>query len=552
MEWLLSLFAEQSVIQAIVLVSLLAAIGIGLGKVKIFGVSLGVTFVFFAGIVARSMGAEINPVMLSYAESFGLILFVYALGLQVGPGFFSSLRRGGLKLNILAVGVVLIGSAMTYLFHIIYDVSLADMLGVLSGSVTNTPALGAAQQTLRQLKMGEDNMAMACAVAYPFGVVGVILALSLLKRVFRGRIAVDDNNKNGYKTYISSFEVHNPGIFDRTVKDIASLSSKRFVISRLWRDGKVTIPTSETSILEGDHLLIISSESDVKSLTMLFGEQENIDWNKDSIDWNAIDNQLISCRILVTRSEINGKKLGALRLRNHYGINITRVYRAGMELMPTSELTLQLGDRLTIVGESAAIANVENVLGNKVKRLKEPNLIAVFIGIVIGLILGSIPFSFPGIDLPVKLGIAGGPIIVGILIGAFGPRLHVITYTTQSANLMLRGLGLSIYLACLGLDAGKGFFTTVFTPQGVFWLLTGVSITLIPIVVMAFVSVKILKLDYATTSGMLCGSMCNPMALGYANGVMSNDSPSVSYATVYPLTMFLRVIIAQLMLMLFI
>ncbi len=550
MDWLIDLFSQQTVIQAVIVICLLSAVGVALGQIKIFGVSLGVTFVFFAGILARHAGLKIDPVMLGYAETFGLVLFVYALGLQVGPGFFSSLRKGGIRLNMLALGVVLIGTLMTLLFHYFCGVSLPDMVGILSGAVTNTPALGAAQQTLRQAAVGEEGMAMACAVAYPLGVVGVILALVLLRGLYRGEaVQTTRSGRPAYKTYITSFEVRNPGIFNRTVQEIAALSSKKFVISRLWRNGKVTIPTSDTVVLENDHLLIISSEADVGALTMLFGEQENIDWNKDNIDWNAIDNQLISARILVTRPEVNGKKLGTLRLRNHYGINITRVYRAGMELMPSSELMLQVGDRLTIVGEAASVSNVEKVLGNKVTRLKEPNLVAVFIGIVLGLILGSIPLSIPGVQFPVCLGIAGGPIIMGILMGAFGPRWHMVTYTTQSANLMLRGLGLSIYLSCLGLDAGEHFFETVFRPEGAVWLLLGFCITMVPVLIMAFVSVRFFKLDYGTVAGMLCGSMSNPMALGYANTVTGTDVSSVSYATVYPLTMFLRVIIAQLLML---
>ena len=308
---------------------------------------------------------------------------------------------------------------------------------------------------------------------------------------------------------------------------------------------------SDTVLQEGDRLLVITSETEVGTLAMLFGEQEHVDWNKDDIDWNAIDSQLISQRILVTRSEINGKKLGSLRLRNHFGINITRIYRAGVELLATPELVLQLGDKLTVVGEANAIANVEKVLGNKVMSLKEPNLVAVFVGIVLGLAVGAIPFSIPGVSFPVRLGIAGGPIIVGILMGAFGPRLHMITYTTRSANLMLRALGLSMYLACLGLDAGVHFFETVFRAEGLLWLGLGFAITIVPVLIVAFIALKIMKVDFGSVSGMLCGSMSNPMALNYANMIVMGDNPSVAYATVYPLTMFIRVIIAQLILILF-
>lgn len=552
MEWLNSLFIEQTALQAVVIISLISAIGLGLGKIHIMGVSLGVTVVFFSGILAGHFGLSVDPQMLNYAESFGLILFVYALGLQVGPGFFSSFRKGGVELNMLALGVVLLGTAMTVVFHTMTGVSLPDMVGILCGATTNTPALGAAQQTLKQMGMDSNSPALSCAVSYPLGVIGVILGIIFVRKLFVKKSDLeikekDDNNK----TYIAAFQVHNPGIFDKSIKDIAHISHHKFIISRLWRDGNVSIPTSEKVLKEGDRLLVITSEKDALALTVLFGEQENTDWNKEDIDWNAIDSQLVSQRIVVTRSEINGKKLGSLRLRNHYGINISRVYRSGVQLLATPELTLQMGDRLTVVGEAAAIHNVEKVLGNAVKSLKEPNLITIFIGIILGLALGAIPISFPGISAPVKLGLAGGPIVVGILIGTFGPRLHMVTYTTRSANLMLRALGLSMYLACLGLDAGKHFFETVFRPEGLLWIGLGFAITLIPVLIMAIIAFKIMKVDFGSVSGMICGSMANPMALTYVNDTIPGDNPSVSYATVYPLCMFLRVIIAQVILMFF-
>lgn len=552
MEWLNSLFIEHTVIQAVVVVSLISAIGLLLGRISILGVSLGVTFVFFAGILAGHCGLSIDPYMLNYAESFGLIIFVYALGLQVGPGFFGSFRRGGIKLNLLAAAVILIGTAITLIFHIVTGVSLPDMVGILCGAVTNTPALGAAQQTLKQMNISSTDPALGCAVTYPLGVIGVILALVMIRKLFpvrTGQNLVNDGKSR--QTYIAGFQVCNPGIFGKNVKDIAHLSALHFVISRLWRDGKVTIPTSETILQQNDRLLVITTEADVESLTMFFGEQENVDWNKEDIDWNAIDSQLISQRIVITRSEINGKRLGSLRLRNHYGINITRIYRAGVQLLPTSELVLQMGDKLTVVGEAVAISNVEKVLGNRVVSLKEPNLIAVFIGVVLGLALGAIPFVIPGISYPVKLGLAGGPIIMGILMGAFGPRLHMITYTTRSANLMLRGLGLSMYLACLGLDAGAHFFETVFRPEGILWIGMGFAITFVPVVLVAVCALKLMKIDFGSLAGMLCGGMANPMALNYVNATVDGDNPAVAYATVYPLSMFVRVIIAQLILMLF-
>lgn len=552
MEWLNTLFLDHSALQAVIILSLISAIGLGLGKIHVMGISLGVTFVFFAGIMAGHLGLSIDPQMLNYAESFGLVIFVYSLGLQVGPGFFSSFRKGGMQLNMLSLLLIALGTILTITFHLVTGVSLSDMVGILCGATTNTPALGAAQQTLQQMGLPSSSPALSCAVTYPLGVLGVIIAVLLIRKLFVKKEELIDNEKDSSnKTYIAEFQVFNPGIFGKSIKDIAHFTSMKFVISRLWRDGKVTIPTSEKVLAKGDHLLVVTSEKDVEALTMLFGEQEKKDWNKEDIDWNAIDSQLVSQRIVVTRPEINGKKLGSLRLRNNYGINISRVHRAGVQLLATSELILQMGDRLTVVGEAAAIQNVEKVLGNAVKSLKEPNLVAVFIGIILGLALGAIPFTIPGISAPVKLGLAGGPIIVGILIGTFGPRLHMITYTTLSANLMLRGLGLSMYLACLGLDAGAHFFETVVRPEGVLWIGLGFVITFVPVVITGLIALKVLKVDFGSVSGMLCGSMANPMALNYVNDTIQGDNPSVSYATVYPLSMFLRVIIAQIILMFF-
>ncbi len=552
MEWLNTLFLDHSALQAVVILSLISAIGLGLGKIHVMGISLGVTFVFFTGILAGHLGLSIDPMMLNYAESFGLVIFVYSLGLQVGPGFFGSFRKEGIQLNSLSLILIALGTIFTIVCHYTTGVSLPDMVGILCGATTNTPALGAAQQTLQQMGLPSSAPALSCAVTYPLGVVGVIIAILLIRKIFvRKEDLVDHDKENTNKTYIAEFQVFNPGIYGKSIKDIAHLSSMKFVISRLWRDGKVTIPTSEKHLEKGDKLLVVTSEKDVEALTVLFGEQESTDWNKEDIDWNAIDSQLISQRIVVTRPEINGKKLGSLRLRNHYGINISRVYRAGVQLLATSELVLQMGDRLTVVGEAAAIQNVEKVLGNAVKSLKEPNLVAVFIGIILGLALGSIPFALPGISAPVKLGLAGGPIVVGILIGTFGPRLHMVTYTTLSANLMLRGLGLAMYLACLGLDAGAHFFETVVRPEGVLWIGLGFAITFIPVIITGLIALKVMKVDFGSVSGMLCGSMANPMALNYVNDTIPGDNPSVSYATVYPLSMFLRVIIAQIILMFF-
>ena len=552
MEWLYDLFFDHSALQAVVILSLIIASGLGLGKIHICGISLGVTFVFFMGILAGHLGFSIDPQMLTYAESFGLVLFVYELGLQVGPGFFSSFQKGGYQLNLLSLGVIILGTIMAVVLSKITPVSLPDMVGILCGATTNTPALGAAQQTLKQLGEPTSGAALSCAVTYPLGVVGVILAIIITRKLFvRPRDLKEQEHDDPNHTYIATFQVHNPAIFNKSIQDIAKMSYPKFVISRIWREGMVSIPTSDKILKESDRLLVITTEKDAPALTILFGEQENRDWNKEDIDWNAIDSQLISKHIIVSRPEINGKKLGSLRLRNTYGINISRVLRSGVQLLATPGLVLQLGDRLTVVGEAAAIQNVEKVLGNRIKTLKDPNLASIFIGIVLGLVVGSIPIAIPGISSPVKLGLAGGPIIIGILIGAYGPRFHLLTYTTRSANLMLRGIGLSLYLACLGLDAGAQFFNTVMRPEGALWVGLGFLITFIPVIIMALIALRLCGLDFGNTCGMLCGSMANPMALNYANDIIPNDNPSVSYATVYPLGMFTRVIIAQLILMFF-
>ena len=552
MEWLIELFCSHSALQAVVIMSLIIAIGRVLGKLQVFGISLGVTFVFFTGILAGHLGFSVDAQMLTYAESMGLVLFVYALGLQVGPGFISSFRQGGYTLNLLGLGVIGLGTALALLLARLTGISLPDMAGILCGATTNTPALGAAQQTLKLLGEPTAGAALSCAVTYPLGVVGVILAIIVIRKLFiRPSDLEEHDHEEPNQTYIVSFQVHNPAIFGKSIQDIAQLSYPKFVISRMWRNGIVSIPTSEKILNEDDRLLVITNEKDTPALTILFGEQENRDWNKEEIDWNAIDSQLISKHIVVSRPEINGKKLGSLRLRNTYGINISRVLRSGVQLLATPGLTLQLGDRLTVVGEAAAIRNVENVLGNTVQTLKDPNLASIFFGIVLGLIVGSIPIAIPGISTPIKLGLAGGPVIVGILIGSYGPRLHMLTYTTRSANLMLRGIGLSLYLACLGLDAGAHFFETVLRPEGALWIGVGFILTFVPVVIMALVALRCCKLDFGNTCGMLCGSMANPMALNYANDIIPNDNPSVSYATVYPLGMFARVILTQLILMLF-
>ncbi len=552
MEWIQSILMEHSSVQAVVIIALIIAAGLGLGKIRVKGISLGVTWVFFAGIFAGHIGLSIDPAMLAFAQNFGLVLFVYELGLQVGPGFFSSFRTGGVQLNFLGLGVILLGTAMAVAISLGMSLPMSDMAGVLCGATTNTPALAAAQQSLQQLGLPASSTALSCAVTYPLGVVGVILGLIFLRKcVARASNMKVPESEDLNKTHIDAFKIVNPALFNKTVKEAAALVGPRFVISRLWRDGKVTLPTYDLRLMENDRVLVATTEKDVPVMTMLFGEHENEDWNSDEIDWNAIDSRLVSRHIAVTRPELNGKKLGSLRLRNSYGINISRVSRSGITLLATPGLVLQLGDKLTVVGEEKSIDNVAKVLGNRSATLKDPNMAVIFIGMFLGLLLGSIPVFLPGMSAPVKLGLAGGPIVVGILMGRFGPALRIVTYTTRSANLMLRGIGLSLYLSCLGLEAGGSFFETLMEGDGLLWVGLGFVVTVVPVIIMGVVALRVSGLDFGGSCGMLCGSMANPMALTYVSDTIPGDNAAVAYATVYPLAMFTRVVIAQLLILLF-
>lgn len=557
MEWLNSIFVDETFTQAILIICLICAVGLALAKIRFWGISLGVTFVFFTGILAGHLGIEINQDMLLFAQNFGLVIYIYSLGVQVGPGFFTSFKQGGVKLNLLATALLILGSAMAVALIPLTGIDLPEMMGLLCGAVTNTPMLGAGQQTLLQIEpgniAGSNEMALACAVGYPFGVIGVILSVIILKALFLKKSSAPAQHKDESleNTFIAEYHVSNPAIFGETIKEIMHISGRRFVISRVWKNGKVIIPASDTTIEKDDHLLVISGKHDVDAIRTLFGDQEKKDWNKKDIDWNSIDSQLVSKHVLVTKPNLNGVKLGSLRLRNSFGINITRVNRAGIDLLASPSLRLQLGDKLTIVGETKAIDNVATILGNQEKQLRNPNLFAIFIGLAIGLIIGSIPFSIPGMSMPVRLGLAGGPIITGILMGAFGPRLHLSIYTTRSANLMLRQLGLIIYLAGLGLSAGKDFFETVFRTEGLIWIAVSIALAVIPVLIVGWIAAKWGKVDYASNVGMLCGSMANPIALDYANTTVEGDEPSVSYATVYPFSIFLRVISIQIIMLIF-
>lgn len=553
MNWFTDIFFEHSFTQAVLVIALICACGLAMVKIKIFGISLGVTFVFFAGILAGHLGFSIDPQMLAFAQNFGLIIYIYALGVQVGPGFFSSFKKGGVSLNLMSLSLIVLGSLFALGVYWLTNISLSDTMGLFAGAVTNTPMLGAAQQALLQVHPENvdmaNSMAMACAVGYPCGLIGTILCVILLNAI-SGKKTGQKTDKSKDNAFVAEYQVSNPAIFGKSIKEIRQNADCQFVISRVWKNGKVIIPNSDTIIEENEHVLLVSSKKDVEQIRTIFGHKENVDWNKNDIDWNAIDSQLVSARILITKPELNGVKLGSLRLRNSYGINITRVNRAGIDLFASPSLHLQLGDRLTIVGEQRAIENVSAILGNEAKRLKTPNLFAIFVGIVLGLILGSIPIAIPGMSVPMKLGIAGGPIIVGLLMGAFGPRLHLSIYTTRSANLMLQQLGLTIYLAGLGLSAGAGFFETVFTSDGLIWVLISLMLAIVPMFIIGMISNKIFKIDYARNVGMLCGSMANPIALNYANSTVEGDEPSVAYATVYPACIFLRVFSAQMIMLL--
>lgn len=554
MNWFIELFTEHTFIQAVMILSLICAVGLALGRIKLKGISFGVTFVFFAGIIAGHFNITIDPQMLVLAQNFGLILYIYSLGLQVGPGFFSSFKKGGIKLNLLALLLLVTGSLMAMAIHWTTGISAPDTVGLLAGAVTNTPMLGAGQQTLLQIspdnQQAANDMAMACAVGYPFGLIGMILCVIILKKLFAPKDTQQNQTATSDNTFVTEYQISNPAIFGKTIMDIRQNADCQFVISRVWKNEKLIIPTSETILEEDEHVLVISAKKDVERIKTLFGHKESTDWNKKDIDWNAIDSQLVSKKVLVTKSRHNGVKLGDLRLRNSYGINITRVNRAGIDLLPNRNLRLQLGDRLTIVGESRAVERVSAILGNEAKRLSNPNLLSIFIGIILGLVLGSIPIAIPGMSTPIKLGIAGGPIIVGILMGAFGPRLHIATYTTRSANLMLRQLGLTIYLAGLGLSAGAGFFDTVFTMEGLKWVAISISLAVIPVLAVGLIAKKFFKTSYADNVGMLCGSMANPFALDYAGNGSDGEDPAVAYATVYPASIFLRVISAQIIILL--
>ncbi len=554
MNWFESLFWEQSALQAVCVISVIIAVGLGLGKLRVCGISLGVTFVFFTGILAGHLGLSIDPEILKYAEDFGLMLFVYELGLKVGPGFFSSFRTGGVKLNMLGLGLVLAGTAVAIGLSYAMSIPMTDMVGILSGASTNTPSLGAAQQAISQLGLSTEGAALSCAVTYPLGVVGVILAFIFVKKFVARKSDYEPHNQSDPDhTFVAEFRVTNPGICGKSLREVSSLGAARFVVSRLWQgSGDASIPGPDDVLAEGDRVLVITNEEDVAKLTVLFGEKINRDWNKPDINWDKLDRNLVSRTITVSKPQLNGRRLGSLNLRRQYAVNISRVSRSGVRLLARPDLVLQLGDRLTIVGSPDAINKVGALVGNSDTDLKDPNLAAIFIGMVLSLIVGSIPIAIPGISVPIRLGLAGGPIVVGILIGRFGPQFHMVTYTTRSANLMLRGIGLSLFLACLGLDAGARFIDTILRGDGLTWVAAGFIITLVPSLAMTVAAMRWWRLDFGSAAGMVSGAMANPMALTYADGITPGDSAPVAYATTYPLSMFARVVIAQLLVLFFV
>lgn len=554
MDWFTSLFTVHSSIQTVVIISLIIAAGLALGKIRVMGISLGIAFVFFVGIVAGNIGMSIDKVTLDYAETFGLSMFVYCLGLHVGPNFFGSLRHEGMMLNVWSLAVIILGTAFALVLSPLTGISIPVMTGLLCGATTNTPALGAATQALVHAGLPSSDTALATAVTYPLGVVGVIIAMVLIRKFFvkpadlEVKKLSDDNH-----TYIAQFNAINPAIIGRTIQQIAQMTHVKFIISRIWRGKQVLVPVATTELHVNDKLLVVTNKEDEQAMTLLFGKKENDqDWNKEDIDWNAIDANVESRVCVITRPSLNGKHLGALHMRQAYGVNVSRVIRGDIKLLASDDLRLEYGDRITIVGKHENLDNAEHFFGNSVKTLEEPNIGSIFLGIVLGLILGSIPLSLPGMESPIRLGIAGGPIIMGIIVGALGPRLHLISYTTRSASLMLRKLGLSIYLACLGLDAGKDFLSTVIKPEGLAWVGIGFLITLVPILIIGVIALKAHRYDFGTICGILCGSMANPMALGYANDTLKGDTASISYASVYPLGMFIRVVIAQMIIMFFV
>ena len=541
------------VAHSVLILSLVIAFGIILAKIKIAGISLGVTWILFVGIVFGHFNLSLDEHLLHFLKEFGLILFVYSIGLQVGPGFFSAFKKGGFTLNMLAMTTIFLSVVITIILHFATGVPITTMVGILSGAVTNTPGLGAAQQANSDLNgIDAPEIAMGYAVAYPLGVVGAILSLLALKYILNINTTKEEADAEKGLGHLQELTVRpvtlvikNEAINGKAIKDIRPLVNRNFVISRIrYHEGnkETELVNSGTILHMDDEILIISNPIDIEAITVFFGKQVEVEWEQ-------VSKNLISRRILITKPELNGKTLSQLKIRNNFGANITRINRSGVDLLAAPSLQLQMGDRVTVVGSELAVGHAEKVLGNSMKRLNHPNLIPIFIGIALGCILGSIPFMFPGIPQPVKLGLAGGPLIVSILISRFGPQYKMITYTTMSANLMVREIGISLFLACVGLGAGKGFIETVVNEGGYVWIGYGAIITVIPLLITGLIGRYGCKLNYYTLIGVLSGANTNPPALAYSNDLTSCDAPAVGYATVYPLAMFLRVLTAQLLIL---
>lgn len=563
MDWLLELFEPNnlSLPSTIILYSVVIFTGIYLGKIKIFGVSLGVTFVLFVGLLLGHFGYTTSPEVLNFLRDFGLILFIFSIGMQVGPGFFSSFKEGGIRMNLLALlGISLNVAVMLAIYYIQGgaegSTSISQMVGIMQGAVTNTPGLGAAQQTFLQVVPDGGNvsqqMSMGYAAAYPLGVIGIILTMILIKVIFKIDNAKEtaeleaESNNSELAPHMMTLRVTNDLIDGLNMLKLHTLISADYVVSRIEQpDGHVIIPTSKTEVHLGDLCLIVCQAQDEEIFNRFIGPSVEKKWEMEQ-------GPVVSRRVLVTRTEYNGVKLSSLHLHDGYQLNVTRVNRAGMDLVASPGLRLQMGDRLTVVGKLTDIDNLAAKLGNSMKRLNEPNLITMFIGIFLGIVVGCIPLQFPGMTVPMKLGLAGGPLIVAILLSAYGHKIHLVTYTNSSANLLLRELGICLFLASVGIAAGKNFAATVFTPEGATWVLYGFAITMIPLLVMGIVARAKYKMNYFTICGMISGSYTDPPALAYGNKIANNDAPAVSYSTVYPLTMFMRVVAAQLVILFFI
>lgn len=555
------LFFGQGTGHSIMLLAFVIATGLLLGRIKVKGVSLGSTWILFVGILLSHFGFRADASLLHFLKEFGLILFVFSIGLQVGPGFFHSFKKGGLTLNILAVCLVLFGVITTYVIHLVTGESLPTMVGVMSGAVTNTPGLGAAQQTFLDATSGSfvheinstevaSSLASGYAVAYPIGVLGVIMVLMLTKVIFKIDVKKEAEKLDSEDTGIDSavriaFQVKNPAIFGKTIMEVDKSITNRFVISRVCRpNGNIEMPLSTTVLNEGDKVLVVTSQTSVDVITMLFGEAIPM----DNALWNKQDTSLNAKRLLITKSSLTGKKLKDLKIRSTYGVSVTRVTRAGVDLVANPNLILQMGDNILVVGPQSAIDKVARLVGNTQSGLSHPNLIPIFFGIALGVFFGSIPFKFPGIPQAIKLGLAGGPLIIAILISYFGPRMKVTTYTTESANMMLREIGISIFLAAVGLGAGENFVSSIVN-GGYWWILYGAIITIVPTFLIALIGRLAFKLNFYQICGLISGGCTNPPVLAFSQNAYGTDYTSVSYATVYPLTMFMRVLVAQILIL---